>query len=338
MVSLVVLILVRCLLVVLSVCIPGTVRPRILCAVGSGCSVACFSPLHGYRSRSVGSSGKRAVVFNVRDGFVDMPVVMPCGHCFGCRLERSRQWAIRCMHEASLYTANAFVTLTYSEDELPAGGSLDRDAFPLFMKRLRRRIDERVRYYHCGEYGDRTGRPHYHACLFGFDFPDKTEWSVRRGLPVYRSALLEDLWPFGNSEIGSVTFESAAYVARYVMKKVYGENAWLHYQSLDLESGEVSQVEPEYTTMSRRPGIGKPWLERYMSDVYPEDGVVVNGRLMKPPRYYDLQFELVNEPGALDVARERRRKRREEDETPERLSVREQVARGKLALSERGLE
>lgn len=301
--------------------------------------MACFAPVHGYRAKVVGASGKRAVVFNVQDGFSDLPVVIPCGTCVGCLLERSRQWAIRCMHEASLYAANCFVTLTLSEEYLPAGGSLDKSLFQKFMKRLRKRFpDERIRYYHCGEYGDISGRPHYHACLFNFDFPDKYQWSVRKRLPVFRSPILEKLWPLGQSELGSVTFESAAYVARYVMKKKFGVNAWIHYQSVDLETGESSQVEREYTTMSRHPGIGKPWLDKFMSDVYPDDGVVVRGRLMRPPRYYDVQRELVDEPGALETARERRRARRAEEETPERLAVREQCTRARLARSERSLD
>lgn len=308
--------------------------------------MSCFAPLHGYRSRLVGASGKRAVVFNVSDGFQDLPVVMPCGTCTGCLLERSRQWAIRCMHEASLYDRNCFLTLTYSQEHLPAGGSLDRDAFPLFMKRLRKEISDgkpvravdKVRYYHCGEYGESTGRPHYHALLFNFDFSDKTPWSVRKGMDTWRSAGLERLWPFGQSELGSVTFESAAYVARYVMKKHFGANAWMHYQTVELETGQVSNVVPPYTTMSRRPGIGKPWLEKFMADVYPDDGVVVRGRLMKPPRYYDVQHELVDAPAALEISRERRRSRRLEDETPERLAVREQCAQAKLARLERVLD
>lgn len=289
----------------------------------------CFHPLQGYRSRSAGVSGKFPVVFNVSKGYKDLPVSVPCGQCVGCRLERSRQWAIRCVHEASLYDRNCFLTLTLSDAYLPAGGTLDKSLFPKFMKRLRKRFPrERIRYFHCGEYGELYGRPHYHACVFGFDFADKYQWAVRKGFPVYRSPVLESLWPFGNCEIGSVTFESAAYVARYIMKKITGPLAEAHY----------SGRQPEYVTMSRRPGIGKPWLDKFGSEVFPEDSVLVRGRLMKPPRFYFGQFELQDAAGALEVARERRRARRLEDETPERLIVREKVTRARLALSERGLE
>lgn len=300
--------------------------------------MACFHPLDGYQALVDGPGGKRAVVFRKPD-WAFMPVRLPCGGCVGCRLERSRQWAVRCMHEASLYDENCFITLTYDDEHLPGNCSLDKGAFPKFMKRLRRRVNERVRYYHCGEYGDRFGRPHLHALLFGWDFRDKVPWSVRGKMQTWRSGFLEELWPFGQSEIGSLTFESAAYVARYVMKKRTGVNAWMSYQEVNLESGELSDPrEPEYSTMSRRPGIGKPWLDKYMCEVYPSDGVVMRGRLMKPPRYYDLAYELVDAAGALEVSRERRRARRREDETPERLAVRKQVAEARLSLSERSLE
>lgn len=277
-------------------------------------------------------------MFNVVDGFKDLPVVMPCGTCAGCLLERSRQWAIRCMHEASLYEDNCFVTLTVDDEHLAVGASLVKRDLQLFWKRLRKAYPAvKFRYFACGEYGESFGRPHYHAAVFGFDFPDKYVWSVRKGFTVWRSEGLERLWGNGLCELGSVTFESAAYVARYVMKKEFGANAWMHYQRVDLESGETRDISPEFTCMSRRPGIGRPWLEKFMSDVYPEDGVVVRGRLMKPPRYYDGQYEVIDGPGAHDIKRLRKRARRLEDETPERLAVREECTKARLSRLERSI-
>ena len=141
----------------------------------------CYNPLKGYRSRTLNASGKRSIVFNLREGYVDQPIEVPCGQCIGCRLERSRQWAVRCVHEASLYKNNCFVTLTYSDDKLPSDGSLHFDHFQKFMKRLRRFYDDsRIRFFHCGEYGEQYSRPHYHCCLFNFDFVDKKFWKKRR--------------------------------------------------------------------------------------------------------------------------------------------------------------
>lgn len=271
---------------------------------------------------------------------------MPCGRCVGCDLERSRQWAVRCMHEASLSPDNCFVTLTYAEEHLPPGGSLDREAFPLFMKRLRKSISpQKVRYFHAGEYGDTYWRPHYHACLFGYDFPDKVQWSVRGGFPVWRSPALEALWPFGNSEIGSVTFESAAYVARYILKKLRGRDAdsvsakLLHYAAVDGETGEVFFREPEYATMSRRPGLGALWFERFADDVYTHDELVMRGEKMRPPRYYDKLLAASDPTRAEAVCFARARREVEYEElTPRRLAVREKVAKARVNLQRRGCE
>lgn len=277
-------------------------------------------------------------MFSHRDGFVDMPVDVPCGQCIGCRLERSRQWAIRCMHEASLYEENCFITLTYADEHLPPGGTLEKAAFQKFMKRLRKQYaDRRIRFFHAGEYGSRFGRPHYHACVFNFDFPDKLLWTRRREFPVWRSESLERLWPFGNSEIGTVTFESAAYVARYITKKVTGKDAAEHYLSVDEGTGEVFQRLPEYTTMSRRPGIGAPWLEKFGFEVYPSDGVVVRGRLMKPPKFYDLQFEMQNPEEAARVIRRRQLQVDPGEQTWDRLRAREACAVAKVNLCERSV-
>lgn len=235
------------------------------------------------------------------------------------------------MHEASLYEENCFITLTYDDEHLPRDGSLDVSHFQKFMKRLRKRFaDDRIRFFHCGEYGDTSARPHYHACLFGFDFRDKRVWSVRGDHIVWRSETLEETWQQGLSEIGTLTFESAAYVARYVTKKVTGPLADEHYERVNPLTGELVRVAPEYATMSRRPGIGRGWIEKYHEDVYPWDEVVVNGHPSKPPRYYDLYAAERNPKEFESVSRERRISRRREDETPERLHVREVCTKARL--------
>lgn len=298
----------------------------------------CYGPLTGYRSKTVGASGKRALVFDRRQGFSDLEVTVPCGRCIGCRLEHARQWAVRCMHEASLHQDNAYITLTYNDENLPKHGSLDKTAFPKFMKRLRKAIaPRRVRYFHSGEYGDDGSRPHYHALLFGWDWPDKTVWRQDKGIVAWRSAMLEKLWTLGNSETSAVTFESAAYVARYVVKKLTGEPATEKYERLD-QYGELHQVEPEYGTMSRNPGIAKPWLDRYLSDVYPADHVIARGVPAKPPRYYDQVLEQLDPEGSRAIRRARERARKPEEETPERLAVREVVTFAKLNLTTRRFE
>lgn len=287
--------------------------------------MACYSPLKGYRSREVNRSGKRSIVFSASRGYLDLPVTVPCGQCVGCRLERSRQWAIRCVHEASLHDENCFITLTYDNDHLPADGSLRVEDFQKFMKRLRKHYDgKRIRYYHCGEYGDRTNRPHYHAILFGHEFSDKSLFRLSpSGERLYRSPTLEKLWPYGYSTIGNVTFESAAYVARYIMKKVTGELAEEHYQGR----------KPEYTTMSRRPGIAAGWYEKYKDDVFPRDEVIMRGQKMRPPKFYDHLYEIDNaeEFAILKARRKAKAKAFSENNTLDRLRVREIVKKSQIS-------
>lgn len=246
----------------------------------------CISPLEGYRAREKTVHGKRAVVFSVRDGFADLPVSVPCGQCVECRLRKKREWALRCVQEASLHEENCYLTLTYSNFFLPRHGSLDRTAFPRFMKRLRKAYaGKRIRYFSSGEYGRENGRPHYHALLFGIDFADKKMVGQRKGYPVYESETVRRFWPYGFSELGDVSLESAAYVAKYVMKR--GSNAETDIACVDYDTGEVVERAQEYVTMSRNPGIGMPWLAKYLAEVYDNDSVVQRGVEVKPPRAYD---------------------------------------------------
>lgn len=290
----------------------------------------CYFPIHAHFSKGVNEAGKRLVVFKRKKGYPGEPVQIPCGQCIGCRLERSRQWAIRCVHEASLYENNCFITLTFNEDYLPQDGSLCKADFQKFIKRLRKKFGAGVRYFHCGEYGGEHNRPHHHACLFNFDFTDKDFWKLKNGVRLYRSAALENLWKFGFCTVGDVTFESAAYVARYVMKKVIGEDAYRHYEGR----------EPEYTTMSRRPGIGKEWFDKFRKDVYPRDSVVIRGGIeCKPPKFYDRELEKIN-PVAFDYVKEERKRKAQEDpdNTWQRLRVRESIKKTKVKLLTREIE
>lgn len=264
----------------------------------------CFSPMVGVRSTVRNESGKYSVRVFPRAsaiGLVPSPtsLSLPCGQCIGCRLERSRQWAIRCVHEASLYERNCWVTLTYSDKFLPHSSSgrvtLFKRDVQLFIKRLRRKFGKGVRYFYCGEYGDQLGRPHYHLCLFNFDFMDKTPSQVSPGgFQYYDSADLASLWShpvtgesYGFTALTDLTFESAAYTARYITKKLLGKR-----------KSEYGDVCPEYVDMSRRPGIGRGWFDKWSSDVYPSDEVCLlrpNGVVtVRPPRFYDRVLEKVD--------------------------------------------
>lgn len=223
-----------------------------------------------------------------------------CGKCLGCSLEKARQWAIRCVHESKMHEESAFITLTYNNEHLPPSGSVEPRPFQLFVKRLRKALKGRkIRYFHCGEYGPKLGRPHYHALIFGYGFLDRVLYKSKP-FRWYRSAELEKLWPFGFSTVADVTEASAGYVARYTLKKVYGHNSRDHYKG----------KHPEYITMSRRPGIGKPWFDKFKSDIYPEGVYINNGVRCSPPKYYDNEFAKL-EPKTMEKIKRARKKRAE---------------------------
>ena len=289
----------------------------------------CYHPMQGYRSRADG----KTIVFNPTYGWIDRPLTIPCGQCVGCRLERSRQWAVRCVHEASLHEDNCFITLTYNNESLPEDGSLNKKHFQDFMKRLRKKYkNKKIRYYHCGEYGDKNFRPHYHAIIFGLQFDDQKLFTVTNGEKLYTSEKLEKLWPFGFSTIGTVTFESAAYVARYVMKKVNGKNAKNHYERVNNDTGEIYNLVPEYNTMSRRPGIAAGWFDKYKDDVYPSDNIHLREKTFRPPKFYDKMYEhlMPNEMEKIKKQRMINMQKHAKDNTAERLAVKEQVKNAQL--------
>lgn len=274
-------------------------------------------------------------------------IPLACGRCIGCRLERSRQWATRCVHEAALYPQNSFLTLTF-RDACPLDGtktdptvSLHKHHFQRFMKRLRREFSlgvlshprkngylpkfksPNIRYLHCGEYGENLGRPHHHACLFNFDLPDKQYWKTKEGNRYYVSEILNRIWGHGYCIIGDVTFESAAYVARYIEKKITGEMAEGYYD------GKL----PEYSTMSRRPGLGKNWLLKYTDDVFPKDSVIIRGKRTNVPKYYNFLYNLTN-PTEYATIRDMRKlsAQRNPDNNTARLAAGEIIKKAQMAF------
>lgn len=278
----------------------------------------CFKPLPAYRGDSFNpETGKRGIFFSRRDAisggdFAIENITVPCGQCRYCRLSKSLEWATRCTHEASLYQNNCFLTLTYSDKFLPKDYSVDYDAPVLFMKRLRKKFGDGIRSFGCAEYGEELSRPHYHLCVFNHDFYDKKLWKKSRENPLFRSADLEELWPFGHSTIGALTFESAAYVARYVTKKATGKMAEGHYERTNPLTGEVHSVLPEKSIcVSRRPGIASGWYERYGAFSQNHDFIVSRGAKIRPPKYYDRLFDQAD-PEAFKRIKEIRKARGEQ--------------------------
>lgn len=300
--------------------------------------MTCFHPLTAYKSVEVNSAtGKHGITFNPMKALIaDVPFKLPCGQCRGCRSDKARDLAVRVMHEAEMHGSSCFLTLTYSDECMPPSYSVSKRAMQLFMKRLRKEFGAGIKYLAVGEYSDFPAwRPHYHLIVAGLEFPDRELWRMADGHRVYRSASLERLWPDGLCEIGSVTAQSAGYVARYCIKKVNGDWAADHYLRSSPIDGAMHRVEPEFALMSRRPALGLSWLKKFKSDVFPSNFVVVDGRKKPLPRYY---LGKLAEDEAEVLKRDRLRKehrdlegrrRRRANATPERLAVREEVQAGR---------
>lgn len=321
----------------------------------------CYRPLKAFQEII---DKKSRIVFDERkleDGLYNRPISLACGQCIGCRLDRSRVWALRCCHEASLHETNSFITLTFNPHEFPEYfHNLDNQVFVNFMKRLRITVEREygirgLRFFHCGEYGapqidpdsgiiQRFRHAHHHFILFGFDFPDKELFSMKGGTYLYRSAFLERLWSdpktgrsYGFSSIGNVTFDSCAYVARYVTKKVTGQ----------LADDWYGDTKREYLTMSRRPGIAREWIEKFYSDVYPKDFITFNNGLkLNPPKYYDRIYDMIDH-NEMERIKDERQERFEEviitpeyvrEHTPERLSAKESAKVHQFSKLVRSLE
>lgn len=285
--------------------------------------------MKAWRSATVNPSGRRSLVFNPQQAMCrDAVIRVQCGRCIRCRLARAYSWAARCVHEASLYEDNIFITLTYDDDHLPSLGSLHYPDFQNFMKRLRNYSEYRrgrsFKYYMCGEYGEEVNRPHYHALLFDFKFHDqKPVRLLDSSYPHWKSDTLSEIWGKGLVDIGTVTQDSAQYVASYCTKIFRSDDQW----KVDLFYGGRS---PEFGHMSQ--GLGLKWLDRFHSDVYNHDAVVMKGGAkMRPPRYYDSKYELLYPNEAEVVFAKRRKWRTKRDESWRAYCAREEITRAHLS-------
>lgn len=275
--------------------------------------MSCYHPVPAYKSKFLNpETGKHVLRFNLTDPDPSKwePVMLPCGQCIGCRMEYSRQWANRCMLELQSHDSAFFCTFTYDDDHVPRSWypdpetgealpslTLSKRDFQLLMKRVRRRFpDDHIRFFACGEYGSKTFRPHYHAILFGLHLNDlKVYKTVREGgqlYTYYNSPKLQSCWldsddkPIGFVVVGEVTWESCAYTARYIMKKLKGKEADFY---------EKHGIQPEFTLMSRRPGIAHDYYGQH-SELFDSDFICIStpngGRKFRPPRYFEKLFEL----------------------------------------------
>ena len=298
----------------------------------------CYHPLTAI-DRGYKENGKKDIQVVTSNSGYDLSkdfntISLPCGHCIGCLLERSRQWADRCMLEASYHDRNCFITLTIDDDHLLTkepiyhdsivwqpinnyllneDGEVLRDApikslrkrdFQLFMKRLRKKLNKyniKIRFFGCSEYGSKSLRCHYHAIIFGYDFSDdrvlyKTNFNGDR---LYTSPMLSDCWPFGFSVVADCNWNTCAYVARYCLKKSSNDLTDLY---------NYCQLEPEAVFMSRRPGIARNYYDDHRDTIYDLQSIVLpgsEGRKIRPPRYFDKLYDLEYPSDMQKIRKER---------------------------------
>lgn len=300
----------------------------------------CNFPISGFR----GPNG--SFVSTKAKSLAGVPLTLPCGRCAGCRIEKVRDWGTRIAHEATLHEENCFVTLTYSDELLPDDYSINKRDLQLFFKRLRKSLQpKKIRYYACGEYGDKGGRPHYHAIIFGYRPQDAVQWRQGRNYWNYRSETLETLWGLGHVEFSDVTSANGSYVAGYALKKMRGSKDPDKYLRAHPITGEVHEVLPEFAVMSTKPGIGQGWFDQFEMDAFPSDFVTIDGKRRPVPKAYvrklkeRFQHKGANAEALLPVDDAKlyadRKKRfaleHQEDNTQARRDVREELTRLQIA-------
>ena len=255
--------------------------------------MACLSPVTCYYSKKVNPSGKRSLVYSSRGSLDGRPIQRPCGVCINCRIQTTADMTVRLVHESKSHQSNCYVTLTYDPKHLPEDGSLVMRDFQLFAKRLRE-VTGPFKRYMCGEYGDNTGRPHYHAILFGVDFDDRRFYKDNKnGDKLYTSDKLDALWQLGDCIIGDVAMQSCRYVAGYIQKKIYGKNADDHYMGR----------RPEFAFGSN--GLGLGYLRKYGHQWMNTGFIVIDGSKFRIPRYYLEKYKEVD-AFHLDVVKDER--------------------------------
>jgi len=242
-----------------------------------------------------------------------------------------------------MHSENCFLTLTYEDKHLPSNFSVDVRVHQLFLKRLRESVAAKIRFFACGEYGEddpnpyEGNRPHYHYLIFNYRPTDLKLYSNKNNMKLYTSQNIQKLWPYGFSTVGDLTYQSAAYCARYTMKKIGGSMAAEHYTRIHPVSGDVVRVIPEFSKQSNRPGIGDAWYETFKSDIYPSDFTVVNGKKHMVPKFYVKKLQ-EEERKKIKLKRKLRSNKKRADNTPARLRVREHVQQSKVDLLKRTIK
>lgn len=268
------------------------------------------------------------------DYFFDF-VPIPCGKCIGCRIDKARQWASRLMLEKEYSTDTWFITLTYDNDHLVAGSepvkvptgrtykngkpvmikqfpnvahsghmTLNKQDYVNFNKRLRKKFGEGVRFFIAGEYGEKNNRPHLHGIYFNLPLDDLEVFKTVHGVPYYTSKTISELWPFGFHLIGKVSYDTCAYVSRYVTKKLH---------DVDVDKYREEGIEREFCAMSRNPGIASQWFNDHHEKLDSKSYIITvstsNGAVQfSSPKYFDHLIEALDGVRLADIKENRKYK------------------------------
>lgn len=295
--------------------------------------MSCYHPLSAVVYGINPENGKKILKVGALPDGKHETLELPCGRCIGCRLDYSRQWANRCMLELKYHEKACFITLTYDPVHVPRSYYVDPgdgSAVPsltlckrdlqLFIKRLRKRFPEStIRYFGCGEYGPSTFRPHYHVILYGVDFKeDRVSYRQSKTLnPMFTSPTLDKIWSFpprigegshttnaGIATIQDVCWETCAYTARYITKKLNGPEG---------EFYETFNIEKPFAVMSRRPGIARGYYDSKLADgslygsSYIHLSTPTGGLKFAPPKYFDRLLEEDDPEKYVEIKETRKR-------------------------------
>ncbi len=245
----------------------------------------CYHPFLGWKT----AEGKRLQLHTPPKNPTNFYRI-PCGTCLGCRKSQALSWSLRCYLELDQHNRACFTTLTYSDAYVPL--TLDKTHLSKFLRRLRKALAPKrtVRFFACGEYGEQTNRPHYHAVLYGVDERD--------------ADLLHSTWRSGLTKVGTATARSIAYTAGYTAKKV--GHKLDRQERINYETGEVYTWQPPFLHMSRRPGIGgyaRQWAHSW------RDHAIYQGSPVPVPRFLHQAWKAQASPDDLALLETERQAR-----------------------------
>lgn len=274
-------------------------------------------------------TGKKIIVQTLPNpGTLYAELIRRCGQCLGCRMARSMELGLRLEHESQFHDQSWFITLTYADENLPEANSLKANHMSIFIKALRQDTRQKIRFFGAGEYAPDTLRPHYHLIIFGLDLPDRIYAGTSdAGNVFFRSETISKAWRHrGRIQVDSVSPATMQYVTKYHIDKINGEQAEKHYSRpvIDELTGEYKtvQVEQESARMSRNPGMGRKWIEKYYEDIFRHGFIGRAGGARTPiPTYYERWCEKQHPELYLKHRQDHAQQRNLEDDLENRFNA-----------------